>query len=73
MHLEQVMSLQYESMLKIMIPKNWAEKPPPHPSGQTGKTFQPGSIHFMQFPATLVQLAEKPKLSVIHFEQSWSP
>ena len=30
MHLDQVMSLWYESMLQIMIPDNWAEKPPPY-------------------------------------------
>ena len=35
-----------------------AEKPP-SPS-QEGKKFKTGSIHLMQFPATLVQLAEKP-------------
>ena len=29
------------------------------PGGQTGKNSETGSIHFMQFPATLVQLAEK--------------
>ena len=28
--------------------------------GQTGKNSETGSINFMQFPATLVQLAEKP-------------
>ena len=42
---------------------SWQKSPPshnPHPSGQTGENFCTGSIHFMQFPATLVQLAEKP-------------
>ena len=29
MLLKQLRSLLYESMLKIMIPENWAEKPPP--------------------------------------------
>ena len=40
-----------------MIPKNWVEKPPPH---NEGKFFDIGSIHFRQFPATLVFVAEKP-------------
>ena len=34
--------------------------PPPPPHGQTGKNSETGSIHFMQFTATLVQLAESP-------------
>ena len=44
-----------------MIPKigQKSTPPPPPPSGQTGKNSETGSIHFMQFPATLVQLAEK--------------
>ena len=32
--------------------------PPPPPSSQTGKNSETWSIYFMQFPATLVQLAE---------------
>ena len=32
----------------------------PPPSSQNGKNSETGSIHFMQFQATLVQLAEKP-------------
>ena len=31
----------------------------PPPVTEEGKNFKTGSIHFMQFPATLVQLAEK--------------
>ena len=27
--MQQLRSILYESMLKIMIPENWAEKPPP--------------------------------------------
>ena len=66
------------SMLKIIISENWAEKPrlfylfvrdpayithveypwSPH-SSQRGGNSETESIHFMQFPATLVQLAEK--------------
>ena len=37
---------------------SWQKIPPT--SGQTGKDFETGYIHFMQFPATLVQLAENP-------------
>ena len=33
--------------------------PPPHSVTKVGKKFKTGFIHFMQFPATLVQLAEK--------------
>ena len=36
-------------IIEHLIWENWAEKP-----------FETGSIHFMQFPVTLVQLAEKP-------------
>ena len=32
----------------------------PSPNNQTGKKFWTGSIHFIQFPATLDQMAEKP-------------
>ena len=31
MHLEQLRSPQYKSMLKIMVHENYAEKPPPPP------------------------------------------
>ena len=34
--------------------------PHPTPHDQTGEKSETGSIHFMQFPATLVQLAKKP-------------
>ena len=85
-------------MLKIMIPENWAEKPPhpqppptprmreifltsdlsisgnfeqlwflcqkspPRPSQDEGKYFDFRSIHFREFRATLVFVAEKPPL-----------
>ena len=32
-----------------------APTPNPHPSSQTGKNSETGSIHFMKFPATLVR------------------
>ena len=41
-----------KSMLRLMIPKSWAEQFPP--------LSEIGSIHFMKFSATLLQLAEKP-------------
>ena len=41
-----------------MIPENWAERPPPPPD--EGKFFDTRSIHFRQFWATLVFVAEKP-------------
>ena len=37
---------------------SWQKRPPPH--GQRGKNSETESIHFMQFPATLVQLEENP-------------
>ena len=40
-----------------MIPENWAERPPPP---DEGKFFDTRSIHFRQFWATLVFVAEKP-------------
>ena len=39
--------------------KNSHPNPPP-PAAKEGKNYETESIHFMQFPATLVQLAEKP-------------
>ena len=45
-------------MLKIIISKNWAEKP--FPTRMSKKSFYTGSIHFRQFQATLVFVAEKP-------------
>ena len=55
-------------MLKIMIPRNLAEsrKAPPPP----GKNPETGSIHFIQFPKILVQLAEKPHPPPIHMRTS---
>ena len=41
-----------------MIPENWAERPPRPPD--EGKFFDTRSIHFRQFWATLVFVAEKP-------------
>ena len=46
-------------------------KAPPPPSGQRGKEFKTRSINFMQFPATLVQLAEKPSPSSKRGKQFW--
>ena len=51
-------------MLKINIPQKWAEKHPPPPpdegkSPPQEKFFYTGSIHFRQFPPTLVFVAEK--------------
>ena len=37
----------------------WQKRPPPPPKG-TGKTFYTRSIHFMQFPATLVSGGRTP-------------
>ena len=40
---------------------SWQKSPsPPPPPKEQGKFFYTGSIHFMEFQATLVQLAEKP-------------
>ena len=67
-------------MLKIIIPKNWSEKPPTqdkfqhwsdHMTEITQNLFSHTSEHISCTP-TLVQLAEEPKPSVIHFEKSWS-
>ena len=60
-----------------MIPENWAEKPPPPPQDE-GKYFDIRSIHFRQFLAILVFVAEKPPppdegnffdIRSIHFRQ----
>ena len=37
-----------------------AGRKPPPPSSQRGKNSETESIHFMQFPATFIQLAENP-------------
>ena len=66
-------------MLKIIISKNWAEKP--FPLRMSKKSFYTGSIHFRQFQATLVFVAEKPPpmdegnlfyTGSIHFRQFWA-
>ena len=57
-----------------------APRPPP-PSGKTWNNFETGSIYFMQFPATLVQLAEpspfclfvRDLAHVAHVEYPWFP
>ena len=45
-------------MLKINIPENWAEKPPPPRMKE--KCFTLDLSHFRQFPTTLVFVAERP-------------
>ena len=64
-----------------MIPENWAEKPPPSHQDE-GKFCDLISIHFRQFWATLVLVAEKPPphkdegkffdLRWLHFKQFWA-
>ena len=59
------------------------QKSSPTPSSQTGKNSETRSIHFIQFRATLVQLAEKPPplfclfvrdlARIAHVEYPWSP
>ena len=47
---------------------SWQKSPPPPVAKQWNKS-EAGSIHFMQFPATLVQLAEKPPPPFVPFHE----
>ena len=49
MHLEQSLSPRYNSMLKIMIPENLAEKPPP-PEWKGDPVRDPAHITHGEYP-----------------------